>query len=125
MQSDPGEDLSSALQMDVDGVADSREEDEFGLLTHKEESTIAKEGKDRQERHCYTFSKSLNTAVAPSLTEHADIVADLCKSKQMALTDMADELFALVMKTTLLVSRYGHDSKRKQCIDQLDIFIFP
>ncbi|KAK3829687.1 MAG: hypothetical protein J3R72DRAFT_262861 [Linnemannia gamsii] len=86
---------------EVGGVV---EEDNSGSLTHDEESAIEKESKDRQERQCYTFPMSLNTAIAPSLKEHADVVADLCKSKQIALTNMTDELFCLVMKTTLLLA---------------------
>ncbi|KAK3840224.1 MAG: hypothetical protein JOS17DRAFT_10356 [Linnemannia elongata] len=98
MPPDPGEGSSLATQMDVDGVDDGREEEQSGPLTHDEESAIARVGKDRHERQCYTFSVSLNNVIAPPLTEHADIVADLCKATQVALTDMADELFALVMK---------------------------
>ncbi|KAG0355980.1 hypothetical protein BGX24_006507, partial [Mortierella sp. AD032] len=86
---------------EVGGVV---EEDSSGSLTHDEESAIEKESKDRQERLCYTFPMSLNTAIAPSLKEHADVIADLCKSKQIALTNMADELSCLVMKTTLLLA---------------------
>jgi len=102
-QPNPGEGSSSTRQMDVDDVVGDMEEEKSGSLTIEEESAIAREGKDCQERLCYTFSMSLNQALAPSLTEHADIIDDLCKSTQMALTDMVDELSALVLKTTLLV----------------------
>lgn len=134
MELDPGVGSSSAIQKDVDRVVGGMEEGGFDTLTHEEESAIAREGEDRNERHCYTFSMSLNQAIAPSLRQHTDIVADLCKSKQIALTNMVDELFALVMKTTLLVSIliylfsvrwHGIDSQENNAlIGGIFIFVF-
>jgi hypothetical protein len=103
-QPDPEGGLASAVQMPGEGEVHVMVEDETGSLTHEEETAIAKEARSRQERHCYTFSLSLNTAIALSLTEHTDVVAGLMTSTQVALTNVADELSALVMKTTLLVS---------------------
>lgn len=106
-QFDSGEG-SSSVPMDMERaevlsfVQD--EADDTASLTPEEESAIQQEAKDREKRQCYTFPISLNNLLSQSLFEHADIVADLFESKRDALTDMADELYAIAMKTALLVS---------------------
>ncbi|KAF9114204.1 hypothetical protein BGW39_003425, partial [Mortierella sp. 14UC] len=97
-----------------DGAGEAHDDEDEGdledeaLLSAVDERNIHQEAKDRNKRHCFMFPVSLTSILHPTLKAYTQKIADLLKPKQEVLTDAVDELFCLLLETTILSTSNAH-----------------